>query len=662
MNLKERYDFLVAEISRHDKLYEENVPEISDSEYDDLYFELLTIEKDNPDIVRKDSPSQVVKTSLVESLEKKTHEHPMLSQNKIKTFDEVKSFIEEDVKGDILAQEKLDGLTIVLTYNNGSLQCATTRGNGYVGEDVTHNVKTFKNVPKKISFKKKLVLRSEALVLIKEFNKLISEGAEYSNPRNLASGTLRQLDSSICAKRNMIAKVFDLVEAEGMLFDNDDDALKWVSSLGFDLVPYQYFKRNSSIVDEVWNFIQNYENSKRSSLEYGIDGIVLKSNDYKERESLGYTSKWPRWATAFKFKSQEATTTLREVVWQVGKTGQITPVGIFDKINIEVDIERATLVNVSYIKNLDLKIGDRISVIRSNDVIPKITNAIKTKRTGSEKDIIIPKVCPICGAVAEFNGENLYCTGNNCKAQIEKSIINFASRNAMNIVSLGKETVSLFNEAGFLSSIEDIYRLKNHKKEICELEGFGEKKFDNLIKGIESSKDKDLSNLLIALSIRLIADTTAKNVAKYFKDIDNIIKKAKDKENFFEECKNIEDFGTEKTESLYNYFTNSTNIKLIEFLKSEGVCTNIEVSEVLSNDFISGKTFVITGDLEFWTNRKALQEYITSYGGKCSGSVSSKTSYLINNDITSTSGKNKTAKDLGIPIISEKEFKDLAGL
>ena len=655
-----RYEFLIKEITRHDELYEAGYPEISDGEYDDLYFELLTIEKENPTEINPNSPSQKVNTSLVDSLEKKTHSTPMLSQSKIKTREEVKEFV-NDMKGSIIGEEKLDGLTIVLEYDGGRLSCATTRGNGYVGEIVTHNLKTFKNVPKVIPFKKHLELRAEALVPFAEFIRINING-EYSNPRNLASGTVRQLDSKICAGRKMIAKVFDLVVAEGMTFDNDVQAMEWIKSLGFETVYYEVFERTEDIVERIISFIDNYENSKRKTLEYMIDGLVFKTVDYKEREKLGYTSKWPRWATAFKFKSQEATSILRKVDWQVGKTGKVTPVGIFDKINIDVDVERATLNNFNMIKEMGLKIGDSITVIRSNDVIPKITNVIKSKRNGSEKDIEIPTTCPCCGSKLEIIGPDLFCVGANCQAQIERKIINFASRNAMNIKALGKETVSLFYKEGFLTKVEDIYTLSNYKDEICNLEGFGEKKYQNIIDNVELSKSKDLVNLLIALSIPLVADTTAKNIAKYFKDIDTIISKTKDKDSFIEECKNIEDFGDEKSLSLYEFFTNKRNLELIKFLKDKGICTKADIVETTTNDFITGKIFVITGDLETFANRNALKSYIEEHGGKVSGSVSKKTNYLINNDINSTSGKNKDAKALGVEIITEATFIEKANM
>ena len=655
----ERYEFLIKELTRHDELYEQNMPEIGDGEYDDLFFELLTIEKDNPEIINKNSPSQKVNTVLVSSLEKKKHSTPKLSQNKVKSIVDLFKFL-KDLKGDIIGGEKLDGLTIILEYNNGKFICATTRGDGYEGEVVTHNVKTFKNVPKRISFKGHLEIRAEALVLIKEFERIIAEGSDYSNPRNLASGTIRQLDSKICAERNMEAKVFELEKVEGKEFSSDVEALEWLRSLGFDICNYKLFKRGSNFLKEIEDYVNDYENKTRKTLNYMIDGLVFKSNDYKERKDLGYTSKWPRWSVAFKFKSQEATTQLLDVVPQVGKTGQITPVAILKKVNIEVDIERATLNNYKMINKMGLKIGDTVVLIRSNDVIPKITTVIKTKRTGKETDIVTPDNCPVCNSKTEFIGEHLYCTGTNCPAQIKGSLLNFVSRGAMNITGLGKKTINDFYEKGFLNTIQDIYKLSEHKEEICKMDGYGEKKYINIINSIEKSKSKELNNLIQALSIKLIGASSSKDIAKHFKDIDKIIELAKDKEKFVEECLKINDFGPEKTNSLYVYFSDKENNKLIKFLKDQGLKTKETIVEKSSeNKFIKGKIFVITGDVNHFKNRNELKDFIENNGGKCSGSVSKKTSYLINNDVDSASSKNNKAKELEVPIISENEFLEL---
>lgn len=649
------YLSLIEEITKHDILYEEGTPEISDGEYDDLYFELLTLEKKHPDWITETSPSQKVNTKLVSKLEKRKHETPMLSQNKIKTEEGIRDFV-DSISSDIIIGEKLDGLTIVLEYFKGKLNFAVTRGNGYVGEVVTHNILTVKNVPKVIDFKGKLILRGEALMPIAEFDRINTEG-QYSNPRNLASGTLRQLDASICAERNMIVKIFDFVYADSISFKTDSEALNWIKSLGFDIVTSKIFKRSASISDEIIDYIKKYETSIRKTLPYQIDGMVLKSNSYEERDKLGYTSKWPRWSTAFKFKAQEATTTLREVIHQVGKTGKITPVAIFDKINIETDIERATLNNYKLIDKMNLYIGSRITVIKSNDVIPKITSVIKTKSSGTLKKIEYPKTCPICGSRTEFIGENLFCTGTNCPAQVKMSLINFASRNAMNILGLGEEIISDLYDKGYITSIQDIYNISTKEDEICNLKGYGKKKVENIKKGIEETKNKSLDCVLTSLSIRLIGKETAKEVANKFKNLDNLINSAKNKDDFYKKCLELEDFGDAKTESLYNYFADENNINLIKFLQSKGVNPKVENSVTKNkNKFIDGKTFVITGDLIHYKNRDELKKEIEDNGGKCTGSVSSKTDYLINNDSTSSSGKNKKAKELGIEIITEDEF------
>ena len=651
-----RYLYLVKEITRHDELYEAGIPEIGDGEYDDLYFELLTLEREHPDWIVPESPSQKINTVLVSELEKKEHETPMLSQQKTKTRDGIAEFV-DTIKGDITVGEKLDGLTIVLEYEGGKLSCATTRGNGYVGEIVTHNVLTIKNVPKMISYKDKLVLRGEALMPIAEFERINVDG-EYSNPRNLASGTLRQLDSSICADRGMIIKIFDLV-TELDTFNNDTDALNWVSSLGFEIVPNKLFKYSDTMVDEIMDYISSYEHKIRKTLPYQIDGMVLKADDYETRAELGYTSKWPRWGIAYKFKAQEASTTLRSVDDQVGKTGKITPVGIFDKIIIDdVEITRATLNNYNLIEKMGLMINSNILVIKSNDVIPKITSVVSSPTDGTAKKIQYPKTCPVCGSKTEFIGENLFCTGTNCPAQVKMSLINFCSRNALNINGLGEETISDLYDRGFITSIQDIYNISDKEEDICEIKGYGKKKIDKIKKSVEDTKNKTLDNLLTALSIKLIGKESAKLIANEFKSLDELVNAAKDKDSFVERCLTIEDFGENKTNSLYNYFSDTNNCNLIKFLQSKGVNPVVVTSSSTKNAFIDGKVFVITGELNVY-KREELKKFIEANGGKCTGSVSKKTNYLINNDLTSTSSKNETAKSLGIPIISEATFIEL---
>ena len=508
-----------------------------------------------------------------------------------------------------------------------------------------------------ISYKDKLVLRGEALMPIAEFERINVDG-EYSNPRNLASGTLRQLDSSICADRGMIIKIFDLV-TELDTFNNDTDALNWVSSLGFEIVPNKLFKYSDTMVDEIMDYISSYEHKIRKTLPYQIDGMVLKANDYETREELGYTSKWPRWGIAYKFKAQEASTTLRSVDDQVGKTGKITPVGIFDKIIIDdVEITRATLNNYNLIEKMGLMINSNILVIKSNDVIPKITSVVSSPTDGTAKKIQYPKTCPVCGSKTEFIGENLFCTGTNCPAQVKMSLINFCSRNALNINGLGEETISDLYDRGFITSIQDIYNISDKEEDICEIKGYGKKKIDKIKKSVEDTKNKTLDNLLTALSIKLIGKESAKLIANEFKSLDELVNAAKDKDSFVERCLTIEDFGENKTNSLYNYFSDTNNCNLIKFLQSKGVNPVVVTSSSTKNAFIDGKVFVITGELNVY-KREELKKFIEANGGKCTGSVSKKTNYLINNDLTSTSSKNETAKSLGIPIISEATFIEL---
>ena len=652
---KKYYKELCKLITKLDFFYDQEMPLAGDTEYDTLYFEELEMEKKNPSLITKKSPSQKIESSLVDKLEKYTHKEPMLSQSKIKTLEELFSFT-KNIKGDILGQEKLDGLTIVLTYDKGELQSAVTRGNGYIGEVVTHTVRTFKNVPKTISFKERLVLRAEGLVLWGEFYRINTEG-QYSNPRNLASGTIRQLNPLVAEERNMKAIVFDIFEIDGKHFDLDSETIDFVKSLGFDFVPTKVFKHGPNLEKELEEFVNDYENTKRKTLEYGIDGLVFKSNSYEERKSLGYTSKFPRWATAFKFKALEASTILRNVNYSVGKTGQITPVADFDTVNIDVNISSATLSSAGFLKKSDMKIGDRIIVVRSNDVIPKITSVARALRDGTEVDIKVPTTCPCCNEPLSMNGEHLYCTNVDCSAQIKETLKNFVSRNCLNIVGLGGKTIETLFDEGIITKIEDIYTLSSKKDTICALEGFGEKKFEKILSSVEEAKHREFHNFLGALTIRLIGDSKAKLLTKHFSSIDKIIELSKDKDLFFETVGNFEDFGPEITNSLYNYITNKRNLEIIDFLKKQGVvCSREEVEEVNVNSFINGKSFVITGEVFTYKNRKELQEFIEKNNGKVKGSVSAKTDYLINNDVTSTSGKNKTAKDLNVPIISEEEF------
>ena len=654
-----RIEFLREEVAKHDRLYDENRPIISDSEYDELYLELERLEREHPEFYDANSPTQRIITTIVDSLEKVRHRVPMLSQQKITTEEEVVDFVNKN-KGTILVQEKLDGITIVLAYKNGRLVEAVSRGDGEIGENLLHNARHLVNLPKVIPFKERLEVRAEAILPYEDFERINIDG-KYSNPRNLVSGALRQLDSSNVAGKGFKAIVFDLVYAEGMTFERDVDMLGFLKEQGFDVVETKAFEMGE--IDKLLDYIKDYENNTRKTLPYMIDGLVLKVDNITLREQLGYTSKYPRWACAYKFKSMDATTKLIGITDQVGKTGQITPVAELETVNIDgVNISRATLHNYGNIRDKDIRINDTVVVARANDVIPQVVQSIKDLRDGSEIIKEFPKNCPICGAVTEFDVANLYCTGLNCGPQLEGKIKHYASRGAMNIDGMGEKTIEEFFKRGIIRTIPDIYNLRTKEEEICSIEGFGKKKFERLINGIEESKKRDLANLIYGLSIRHIGESASKDLAKEFKSMEAIIEASKDVDEFKRRLLNIRDFGEVMSQSVIDFFLNEENIKVIKELINLGINTKTEEVEGVTGDkILEGKVFVVTGSVNHFKNRKELQAKIESLGGKVSSSVSKNTDYLINNDIESNSSKNKKAKELNIPIISEEEFLKLIG-
>lgn len=652
--MESKINFLRKEISKHDILYSKNQPIITDTEYDNLYMELEKLERENPEFYSADSPTQKIVTAIVDSLEKVEHRKPMLSQQKITTEKEVIDFLLKN-KSDVLVEEKLDGITIVLTYENGRMIEAVSRGDGYIGENLLHNVIHLVNLPKIIPYKNRLEIRAEAILPFKDFEKMNVDG-KYSNPRNLVSGSLRQLNSENVKGKGFKAIIFDLIFIENISFKNDTERLDFLKNQGFEIVTTKIF--NLDQVGDLLNFIKSYENNIRKNLSYMIDGLVLKINNLTLRKELGYTSKHPRWACAYKFESVDATTKLIGITDQVGKTGQITPVAEIETINIEgVNISRATLHNYKNIKNKDIRIGDTVIVTRANDVIPQIIQSVKDLRNGSEMIKEYPQKCPICNSITEFDGTHLYCTGVSCTPQLEGKLKHFASRDAMNIDGLGEKTVEEFFERGIIKIIPDIYKLEEKEEEICAIKGFGKKKFDRLIRGIEESKSRDLHNLIYGLSIKNIGRTASKELVNEFNSIENIIKTSKDKNKFKERLLNIKDFGEIMSDNMVNFFMNEENIEIIEELISLGINSKIQ-EEITEKRLLTleGKVFVVTGNVFYFKNRKELQAKIESLGGKVTGSVSKNTDYLINNDIESNSSKNKRAKELNIPIVSEKYF------
>jgi DNA ligase (NAD+) len=645
-NITYKIKELVNKLNEAAKSYYQYDKEIiSNLEYDRLYDELVILEE-KTGIILSGSPTQKVGCELLSQLPKEKHKLSMLSLDKTKDITQLISWLKNE-KG--LLSWKLDGLTIVLTYVGGKLNKAVTRGNGEVGEVVTNNAKVFKNVPVNIPFKNELVIRGEAVIKYSDFNKIneqLSQEEKYKNPRNLCSGSVRQLNNEITAKRNVNFFAFQVVEASGQAFnDSKYDQLKWLEELGFDVV-YTEVVTKDTIEDKVKDF-----GEKISQNDFGSDGLVLTYDSINYSNSLGSTSKFPRHSIAYKWQDEIKNTKLLSILWSASRTGLINPIAIFEPVELEgTTVSRASVHNISILEDLELGIGDTISVYKANMIIPQIAENI-TKSNNIE----IPKKCPVCEGETKLEQVNnvkvLYCTNKECQAKKIKSFAHFVSRDAMNIEGLSEATLNKFINAGFIKELSDIFKLETYKEEITNMEGFGEKSYANLIKSIDKSKNVNLPNFIYSLGILNIGLSNAKLLCKYFKyDLDKIIKAS------FEELVLVEGFGDITAKIIVEYFNDENNINTINNLL-EYITFNKE-SEVTSSK-LENKTFVITGSLNEYENRKELKSYIESIGGKVTGSVTSKTDYLINNDTTSTSSKNKKAKELGIPIINEQDFKEL---
>jgi DNA ligase (NAD+) len=634
---------LQAEIRKHDELYEQNTPIISDGEYDALYRKLVDLETQYPELVTPDSPTQRLAMELVASLEKVPHTTPMLSLEKETKEAGVRKFFAK-TSGGVIVQEKLDGLTVVLEYDGGKLVDAVTRGNGYIGERVLHTVKTIKTVPQTIAFTGHLKVRGEAIIPFSEFERINVDG-EYSNVRNLASGTIRQLNASVAAKRGLGLLVYDVVEIDDIVFETDTARICFLADLGFWVVPGQHF----TDVEELLRYIETMKD-RRPNLPYAIDGLVLKANNLEERDELGTTSKYPKWAIAFKFEAAEATTTLRDVIWQVGRTGQITPVGVFDEVDIDgVEINRASLHNIEDIHRKDLRLGDRIVVARANDVIPQVTQAIKSERSGCEIVIQPLTVCPECGHEVRTSGPLTFCVNSACEPQKIGRLIHFASRDAMNIDGLGESLIETFVRRGWLETVADIYRLGEHAEEMEKLEGFGARKVTKLLAAIEASKAQSLAAFIYSLSITHAGRSVSKLLAKTYGHIENVMAASAT------ELASLEGIGDIMAESIHSFFQEETNAQLIRDLIGFGL--NVQEQQQADGDALKGLTFCITGTLS--RGRDEIAAEIEKLGGKVSGSVSKKTSYLVMGDGAEGSGKHQKAIEHGVKIIGETELSEL---
>lgn len=648
MDKIERMKELIPVLQKAAKAYYQEDREImSNFEYDKLYDELEALETETG-VTLAGSPTVSVGYEALEELPKEAHETPMLSLDKTKDVEALRDFVGDQKT---LLSWKLDGLTIVLTYGDGKLQKAVTRGNGVVGEVITNNARVFKNIPLQISFNGELVLRGEAIITYSDFEKINEEiedvDARYKNPRNLCSGSVRQLNNEITARRNVHFYAFSLVRAQGVDFQNSrEKQFQWLRDQGFDVVEYRMVTRDT--LDKAMDYFAG----QVAKNDFPSDGLVALYDDIAYGDSLGSTAKFPRNSYAFKWKDETRETTLKEIEWSPSRTGLINPVAIFEPVELEgTTVSRASVHNISIMKELQLGIGDRIQVYKANMIIPQIAENLT--RSGK---LEIPDTCPVCGKEARVvktnEVESLYCMNPDCQAKKIKSFTLFVSRDAMNIDGLSEATLEKFILKGFIKDFGDIFEIGKFREEIVEMDGFGEKSFDNLMASLEKARHTTLPRLLYSLGIANIGLANAKMICKEFHyDLEKMVQATA------EEISSIEGIGPVIAKTYTEYFSDEENMRKFRHLLS-----HLELEEVKQESRLTldGKQFVITGSVNHFANRAELKEYIEQRGGKVTGSVTSKTDYLINNDATSNSSKNKKARELEIPILSEEDFLHMA--
>ena len=637
---------LIDILNKAASVYYQGKDEImSNFEYDRMYDELSALEKESG-LVLAGSPTQKVGYEVLSELPKQTHPSPMLSLDKTKQVDELASWL--GGKEGLLSW-KMDGLTVVLTYENGELLNAVTRGNGVVGEVITNNAKVFKNLPVNIPFKGRMVLRGEAIITYSEFKKinaLLSEEEQYKNPRNLCSGSVRQLNNEITAKRNVELYAFTLVEAEGVDFKNSQqNKMEFMKEQGFQTVEYKVVTAKNIYETVEWF------SEKVKTNDFPSDGLVLLYDDISYGESLGSTAKFPRNAIAFKWADETAKTKLTEVEWSASRTGLINPVAIFEPVELEgTTVSRASVHNISIVKELKLGIGDTIEVYKANMIIPQIAQNLT--KSGS---LVIPDKCPVCGEKTSIHKENdvevLFCENPDCLAKKIKSISLFVSRDEMNIDGMSEATIEKFISKGFLHELADLFKLNRYKDEIISMDGFGEKSYEKLVKAAETAKITTTAKFIYSLGIANIGLSNAKMVCKAFSNDLEKIRHAS-----IDELVEIDGVGEIIAESFVKFFANENNNHMVDDLLD---IVTLEDEENDNANDMEGMNFVITGSVNHFSNRSEVKELIEGRGGKVTGSVTSKTKYLINNDSTSNSSKNKKAKELGVQIITEDEFIDM---
>lgn len=654
---KKRAEELRPLLQYYTKKYFDDEQVVSDYEYDMLMRELKQIEKEYPELITEDSPTQRVGTGAIKKgFEKVTHEVPLQSLQDVFTFEEVEEFDQRMQKAaiefsrplDYVVETKIDGLSSAIEYRNGKLYRGATRGNGIVGEDVTQNISTIKHVPKELKEPISITVRGEVFIGKTDFDKLnedrlLEEQEQFANARNAAAGSLRQLDSRITASRPLDIYVFNVQKCDDITFKTHYESLLYLERLGFNVNPVKILCKNMQEVRDAINKI----GEMRNGLDFGIDGAVVKVNDLELREKVGTTYKTPRWAVAYKYPPEKKETLLKDIVCQVGRTGAITPMAILDPVYVAGSkISKTTLHNEDYIKQNDIRIGDRVIIQKAGDVIPEVVGVNKDKRDGTEKIFEMPRICPVCGAeaVREEGEAVVRCIGIECPAKLYRSIIHFASKDAMDIDGLGEAIIGELIERKLISNIADIYKLTID--DVASLKKNGKKFAQNLINAIEESKKRDLYRVINSLGIRHVGVKLAKTLARYFKDMDKLIVAT------YEELRMIDDVGEITADTIYEFFRQEQTIDLINKLKQANVNMKAESQENENGKF-AGKTFVLTGSLEHYSREEA-SEIIEKMGGKTSSSVSKKTDYVLAGE--DAGSKLKKAQELGITIISEEEF------
>ena len=662
MSAQKRIEELINLINYHnEKYYNQDSPEIEDFEYDNLMKELIKLEEENPELKRNDSPSNRVGGKPLDKFEQVVHKIPMLSLSNAYSWEDLKDFdsrVREAAGSDVeyVVEFKIDGLSVGLNYNNGIFESGATRGNGIVGENITKNLMTIKNIPLNIDEKGELTVRGEVYISKKDFeeiNKIQEEQDQplYANPRNLAAGSLRQLDSKLTAKRPLDIFIFNLEDINSKQFKTHSESLEYLKQLGFHVSPeFKVFKT----MDEIIEYIK-YWTEHREDLGFGIDGMVIKVNNLAQREQMGYTAKSPRWAIAYKFPAERKETKLLDIVVEVGRTGTITPTAVLEPIRLAgTTVSRATLHNEDYINEKDIKINDTVLVQKAGDIIPQVVEVIKEKRTGEEIEFKMPEECPVCGEpTVRLEGEAaVKCINISCPAQIRRGIIHFASREAMDIDGLGESIITLLLKQDLIKDISDLYYLK--KEQISVLERMGDKSATNLINAINKSKENDLWRFINGLGIKLIGTKAAKILASEFKDLDKLMNATE------QELINLEEFGQTMADSVVEFFKEEKNISVIEKLKEAGVNTKLIESDDADIPKIFEKMkIVLTGTLPT-LKRNDAKEMIEKRGGKATSSVSKSTSFVLAGE--EAGSKLTKANDLGIKVIDEEKFLQLIEL